>query len=167
MERQIRNLSFGITSQCLNMKHVYFGDIDQKLTGIEIRDIAVQLQEFGLSDIIVLETCNGYNFIALDKIDIFEVYEINETISYMDKEFNKHNYNRKYYTLRMGEDKKLYAVFKDTNCYSPQDGSKSNGHRVFFNNLFDLNIAKDDYFDNSTFFQVVYYQDSKERVNHA
>jgi hypothetical protein len=165
MEKKTSNLSFGITSLCGDGKHIYFGDCDTSLYWTDINKIVKELQSKGLSEILVIQTCNGYNFVAFDKLSLDEIKEINDSIAPIDKEFNKYNYNRGYYTLRMGIDKTFYTMIDDTNKTRPKDNSKSNAHRIFFENMFDIRIKDfwDGAFDNSTWFQTVFYEDTKKR----
>jgi hypothetical protein len=158
-----KHMSFGITSCCQDGKHIYFGDCDKVLTRLEMKEVISALQEKGLSEILVIATTNGYNFVSFDKLSLDEIRETNDSIAYMDTEFNKYNYKRGYYTLRMGLDKYLLCMYADTSLLRPVDNSKSNAHRIFFENMFEIHIEKDAAYDNKTWFQTVFYEDTKKR----
>lgn len=155
--------SYGISSQTSDGNHIYFGDADMDLNITEMNAVIRKLQEQLLSEILVIKTCNGYNFVCFDKMSLDDVHTLNNSIPLIDEQFNEFNYKRKYYTLRMGDDKSVYAYHGDIHNTPVKDSSKSNGHRIFFNNIFSINISRDPYYDNSTYFQMVKYTDVKER----
>jgi len=161
--KEIITDSYGITSVCKNGKHIYMGDIDKFLEDSQIRRIVNKLMDYWfLSDCLVIETLNGFNLVSFDKLSLQEIYEINKNIADIDKAFNQYNYMRKYYTLRLAPDKSVYGYYLNTRKYI--DVEKSNGHREFFNNLFNIKIPKDERFDGEHYFQIVRYEDSKVRV---
>jgi len=78
----------------------------------------------------------------------------------IDPDFIKYGFDRGYYTLRIGKDKHfLLKIRKMGKPFSFRNSS--NAHRIFFNNILDMNINKGLYFDNKTRFIIIEFPSDK------
>ena len=153
--------AFGITSQTQDNSHIFMSDIDKEIGKEEIKKICDYIQwTFGLSDIYVSKSHHGWNMFSLDKLPLRHVYTINKMSHFIDKQYNELQYNnRKFYTLRtLPRDDKIFSFINRSgnNLFA-----KSNGHRIFFTEFFDLHIEKDDLFDDSEIVTLIRYRNKK------
>ena len=162
-KKEIEYISYGMTSKTYDDKHIYMGDIDRNIEDKDLLKIINDLFElWDLTHIHLIGSTNGYNLISLDKTSLELIHTINRETEHIDQQFNEYNYGRKYYTLRIGEDKKYITCFTNNN-HKNFDPERSNGHRVLLNNLYNIRIPKDPLFDDYEQFELVRYTDIKER----
>jgi len=154
-------IAYGITSRTEDNAHVFFSDIDKDLDIDVVKAYCRLLQKhFGLSDIHIIKSNNGYNLASFDKLPIKLVYQINHSIPYVDKAYNYLQFmNRGSYTLRTlpSSDKKYVCTVH------AKDGLfvRSNSHRVYFSNLFKIDIFKDASFDDSEYIELCRFKNTK------
>lgn len=152
---------FAVGSKTEDGLHILMLDFDINHNDFNklIEDLSITIKNFGLSDMYVIESTNGYNIYTLDKMYINVIKEIGESIKCTDADFIKFGKRRGYYDLRMdGNDKKLVTVVDGT--FNPMY-KRSNAHRLFFNIIYHLNIKKNNYFDNYTKFELIEYESKK------
>ena len=153
---------FAISGSCPDGTHILMLDIDT----VKTKDVMMEIEEFmdgiikeyGLSDVYVIKTMNGFNLFSLDKIPFNLIKQIGKQSKLCDKQFLDLGYKRGYYDLRTGRDKSfLYKIQGSLK----KRYMKSNMHRLSFNLAFDMIIKKDELFDNSTQLPIVQYESDK------
>jgi len=129
---------YGITSETDDrLNHVFMMDFD----GIGLQTVKDYLNEIqvdnNLSDIYIIESTNGYNAISLDKLPQSLIYNWgNYAYSPADRQFLKIGFERGYFVLRFGHDKKLVeTLINASNVYE-----KSLAHKKFLEWFFDIKI---------------------------
>jgi len=128
---------YGISSKADdNHGHVFMMDFD----GISFKNVKEYLlhiqKQINLSDIYIIKSTNGYNAISLDVLSLSMIYNTGMDIqSPADKKFFVYGFERGYYTLRFGDDKKLVHVLHRSN-----DKEKSLAHKLFLEWFFDIEI---------------------------
>ncbi len=154
--------AFGITSQCSDGNHIYIGDIDKKDISIhKVKSICYDLiKQFNLSTIYIIGSKNGFNLVCLDKMPLKQVYLINNSNGFMDKQYNKLQFmNRGSYTLRtFPAYDKFFAGFVQSGNHVYV---KSDAHRCFLNNLLGAYIDKDMHFDDSERIELCKFHNNK------
>ena len=142
-------------SRTYDNAHIYMGDIDKDISLKEMESIARKIQkQYLLSDIYIIKSSHGYNFYSLDKLALDVIKDINSSILVIDSTYNYlQYYKRGFYTLRTmpKHDKKFVKTIKSI-YPSIYKNTKSNAHRIYFNNVWNLDInnhvSKNDTFDN-------------------
>jgi len=128
-------------SRTYDNAHIYMGDIDKDISLKEMETIARKIQkQYLLSDIYIIKSSHGFNFYSLDKLALDVVKDINSSIKDIDSTYNYlQYYKRGFYTLRTmpKHDKKFIKTIKSI---YPPIYAKSNAHRIYFNNVWDLDI---------------------------
>lgn len=140
---------YAISSLCRDGNHILIWDFDilkqpKNLYKIEFSLGNVQ-RIFLLSKIYIFESRNGYNAVCLDKLNKNEVGNIKNLTAFDDKKHLEQGilYNWK---LRIGTDKKFVSSVEVENF---KHHTKSNAHRIALNNMFNMDIDNDVYFDDS------------------
>jgi hypothetical protein len=153
---------YAISSICEDGKHIIIWDFDithdlkmlSRLDGI-IKSVQ---RNFLLSEIYLLKSRIGYNAICLDKLDKNEVANIKHLTLHDDRKHLEQGimYNWK---LRIGSDKKLIAVINVCNF---NKYTQSNAHRLALCNMYNIDVQKTRYFDDSSKLCLYSYWDWKE-----
>ena len=157
-------VAFGITSVCENGSHIFMSDIDSDVSIKEARIVYSKIiEEYGLSRIYLLKSSCGYNAFSLDKLPLKLVHEINSSNSLIDAVYNDLQFTRRgFYTLRIGMDKKVIDFVNSKNCIFV----RSNAHRIFFNNIFSLDIRHLPFiYDDCERFRVIRFLNGKHGVD--
>jgi len=139
------NCAFGLSGLTEDNQHIFMldADIEHNLF-TDLKAICHNIQEdCCLSNIYIIQTTNGFNILSFDKLDLSYIPAIGGKYKIFDKDFYKIGFDWGYYDLRMDKDKRLIdIVVSRHNVYQ-----KSNAHREFFNMFFNVNIKKDNTFD--------------------
>lgn len=136
---------FGISSECKDGKHILFFDYDKKDLSDIKKEIKILQSFFSLSNVYILTTENGYNAFCLDKFSFRDLLAIYDSSDLICKDFIKYCIKRGHFTLRMAYCKHLIFIVSSGNNIH----IKSNGHKIFFNEIMDYCIYDNDNFDNS------------------
>ena len=144
--------AYGVMSRTYDNAHIYMGDIDKDISLKEMTDICKKIQkQYLLSDIFIIKSSHGFNFYSLDKLALDVVKDINSSIKDIDSTFNYLAfYKRGFYVLRTmpKHDKKFIKTVKSI---YPSIYVKSNAHRIYFNNVWDLDINNYVNYENNDF----------------
>lgn len=156
--------SFGITSQCHDGNHIYMADIDEDITIENLMTIITDImKKYYLYEIHIIKSTTGYNIFSLDKLPLKEIYNINKQYPSIDQKYNNLQYNhRRFYTLRIAGDKHYImnlGLKRDSPIFV-----QSNGHRMFFNSMFNLSLPQTKYYDNSDYFKIIRFINDKHGV---
>lgn len=137
---------YGVSSKAdeNNLDHVFMLDFDNCLYASVVNELLGLQKEYGLSDIYIIESTNGYNAISLDILSLSIIYNIgHDVLSLCDKNFIHYGFERGYYTLRFDRDKKLKKILKnDSKKYK-----KSLAHKLFLEWFFEIKIDFDNCFN--------------------
>jgi len=115
-------IAYGITSQAADDSHIFISDIDKDIPLDQVKAYCKVIQKhFDLSDIYIMKSNHGYNLVSLDKLPLKLVYQINHTIPYVDKVFNRLAFlNRGLYVLRtLPRADKFYLCTVFNGCHDP------------------------------------------------
>lgn len=149
---------YGISSLVPNDgKHIFMIDYDHVSFYSIVEDLHRIQAVYGLSDIYVIESTNGYNALSFDKLPLKLNYEIGIQSILTDRDFVLYGFDRGYYTLRFDKDKKLERVLPTTFNKFP----KSNAHREFMEWFFKKDIKKDSLFDDNKKLDIIQYPSDK------
>ncbi len=144
--------AYGVMSRTYDNAHIYMGDIDKDISLKEMESICRKIQkQYLLSDIYIIKSSHGFNFYSLDKLALDVVKDINSSIKDIDSTFNYLAfYKRGFYVLRTmpKHDKKFVKTVKSI---YPSIYVKSNAHRIYFNNVWDLDINNYVNYENNDF----------------
>jgi len=144
--------AYGVMSRTYDNAHIYMGDIDKDISLNEMESICRKIQkQYLLSDIFIIKSSHGFNFYSLDKLALDVVKDINSSIKDIDSTFNYLAfYKRGFYVLRTmpKHDKKFIKTVKSI---YPSIYVKSNAHRIYFNNVWDLDINNYVNYENNDF----------------
>lgn len=149
---------YGVSSKAGANEHTLFLDYDH--IGLEsVKTHLFYLQnEYSFSDIYIIKSTNGYNAICLDKIPLYLIFTLgNSVIAPVDRNFIKYGFQRGYYTLRFDNDKQLIEVLKSDN----KKYDKSFAHKVFLEWFFRIKIDFDNTFDENTKLSIIQYPSTK------
>lgn len=149
-EKQLQPNVVAISTLCEGGKNVLLWDFDikNKDNGFnKVQEALISISQlYHLSKIYIIETRNGFNAICLDKFPLEKAYQIKKETAFDDKKHQESGLYHKDWRMRIGNDKKyIGGVITNSRNFH----SKSNAHRIFLIKEFDLNITKDDAFDNS------------------
>lgn len=149
---------YGISSQVNQFEHIFMIDYDH----VDLKDITMHLidlqQDYGLSDIYIIESTHGYNAVSLDCLPISLIYNIGMRVDCPgDRQFFRYGFNRGYYTMRFDKDKKLIGILKSKNHFY----EKSIQHKKFLEWFFGITITIDDKFIDGNTIDVIQYPSTK------
>ncbi len=153
--------AFGVASRTFDNSHVFMCDIDADISLKSVVKIGEEIQKtFLLSTLYVIESSNGWNLLTLDKLPLKLVYMINKEIPEACRKYNRISfYERGFYVLRMGNDKKVVKDIGGYNLFL-----KSNAHRLFFQNClrgFPFWSQLETSFDDNTRFWITKFKCNK------
>ena len=121
--------------------------------------MAIQ-KEYHLSTIFIVSSSHGYNLYSLDKLPLKLIFLINNSHSDIDPVFNRLAFkNRGCYVLRtLPASDKMVCDFahKDNRLFI-----QSNAHRIYFNNVFGLNVQHNPCFDNNEIVKICRFKNKK------
>jgi len=138
-------------------------DSDMKHTDYRYLERILKLiqRKYKLSDFYVLKTKNGFNSFTLDKVHLETISLIGNVYDLIDKQFLEFGFKRNYYDLRIdGNTKGLYTIVKSNGI--DMHFLKSDAHRRFFETVLNIEIPKDDSFDNFTEIDIIAYDSNKD-----
>lgn len=149
---------YGLSSATKDNKHIFMIDFDNVSYYTIYNDLLRIQHIYKLSDFYIIESTNGYNALTLDKISLKKIYEIGIESIFSCRNFYLYGYDRKYYVLRFGDDKKLEKILKS----SWIQNQKSNAHRLFLEHFFNIKIDKDKHYDDLTKCDLIQYPSDKD-----
>ena len=131
-----------------DLLHIVIWDFDVK--GLSYlyhitRELVEVQKMFNLSDIYLFKSRNGFNAICLDKHNSENTLKIKMETKHSCPQHNRIGYKRDSWVLRLDNDKRLMEIIYNNGVWK-----KSNAHRLLINKYFNMNVAKDDDFDNYT-----------------
>lgn len=135
-------------------------DYDNKDLSLIVAEIEKLQFIYNLSDFYILSTENGYNAFCLDKLPFNDLLVIYQQSKLVCKDFIKYCTKRKHFTLRMSGFKELILICKSVNCFY----SKSNAHKIFFNEIMSYHFNDGSNFDNETSINLESYNSTKHGV---
>lgn len=154
--------AFGITSLTEDKCHIFMSDIDENISFENAIKICYDiLKTYRFGSMFLIESTNGYNILSLDKISLKLIYQINKKYPSVDQLYNDLQYNKRgFYTLRIDQDKKIVWEYLSPNgCFV-----RSNAHRVFLNNQFNIYIAHNGITDNFDMLKIIKFKNKKHGV---
>lgn len=141
--------AIGFTSKTEDGLHIIIGDIDKKNFPVyNILNILKNFQfKYNLSSIYIIESRSGFNFVCLKKFDFKKVVYMLQTLDIIDEKFLKCSIERGYFTLRIGNDKKVIAIIH--NYEHNIKNSLSNIHRIILIDFFNAYSTHDCFNDDN------------------
>ena len=150
--------AFGYTNQCINGSYVLFLDFDNVFPSYVYDNIKKVQKKFKLSDFYVFQSsANGYHAVCFDKVGyellvkIMWYADVDEYFIVVPEEHKKH------WILRLSRKDGIPVIFTSKQPSPHKNYEKSNAHRILLNNLFSLDIAKDECFDSETKLHGAFY----------
>lgn len=136
----------GYSSICEDKKHVLLLDYDVPKTKLlEIEDnLFFITKKYNIPTFYIIDSTNGYNAISLGKLSLRDNLRVRSKCKYTDALHTKIGYKRKGWVLRIGSDKKIISVVRN----SITNIEKSNAHRILLNSCYGMKINKDKTYDN-------------------
>ena len=147
MNKQNTKVCLCFNSMCDDERHILLLDYDvpkSKLKEIEDNLFFIQ-KKYDISTFYILDSNTGYNVISLSKLTKEHNFRVRSECKYTDALHNKIGYKRRGWVLRIGTDKKIISLLVN----HASKFEKSNAHRILLNSYCDINIPKDNKFDNS------------------
>lgn len=156
-------LCIGLNSQTKDGKHILLMDFDidkDKLPLLE-DNLRYTINSFNLSDIYLINTPNGFNAFCLDKFDFGELFDIMESLTYIDRKFFHIGIEKQYYTLTMNYEKTYIGMISSR--YKTRQ--KSNAHYNFFKYFMYYPMLKHlKNFDKHNYISISFYFSNKHGV---
>ena len=150
---------YGISSKAsVDNQHVLFLDYDTKNLHNIVEHLHYLQEEYGLSDIYVIGSTNGFNAVCLDVLPLSVCYAIGtDILSPCDRDFFKYAFNRGYFTLRFDCDKELRFILESDN----RKHERSLAHKKFLEWFFSIEIKDDSSFNGYTKIDFIQFPSSK------
>jgi hypothetical protein len=149
---------FGITNLTSDGYFIPFFDYDDTSL-LRVKNDLLRIQDrFKLSDIYIIKSNNGYNAFSLDKLSFTLLNNIMDSSKIMDKKFIKLALERKFFVLRVGNDKKITQILPNK-TYWQKSLCHALALRVFYKHEIDINYLE---YDENTLMRMYLYKSEKD-----
>lgn len=142
-------VEYGFSSLTDDDKHILLWDFDIGKEHIDkVYQALKKVQDRNkLSDIVLIESRNGYNAICLDKFDVDTAFLIKSETELSDAQHNRIGRKRNGWVLRVGADKVVRdVIISNYDCFH----SKSNAHRKLLHKVYGVYCPLDNSCDLGT-----------------
>lgn len=151
---------FGITNLTSDGKFIPFFDYDNVSLSRIIDELSFIQKNYFLSDVYIIKSNNGYNALTLDKVSWDNLLQIMRESERVDNKFKKLAIERRFFVLRLGNDKKIINILKEQYLYFRYQKSLSHALALncFYNTDIDINLS----FDDNTIMRMYLYKSAKD-----